>query len=62
MKYINPIDKKVNTAVSGLTYDPLTGQYKYTWKTDKKWAGTCGSLVMKFIDGTQKTALFQFTK
>jgi len=62
VKYIKPIDQKVNAAMSSLTYDPLTGQYKYTWKTDKKWAGTCGSLVMKFIDGTQKTALFQFTK
>jgi hypothetical protein len=61
-KYINPIEKKVNAVVSSLSYDPLTGQYTYTWKTDKKWAGTCGSLVMKFIDGTQKTALFQFTK
>jgi hypothetical protein len=27
-----------------------------------KWAGTCGSLVLKVIDGKENSALFQFTR
>ena len=40
----------------------LTGQYRYTWKTDKAWANTCRKLVIRLADGTEHTALFKFTK
>jgi hypothetical protein len=59
---ISPIEETVTAGESKLVYDPLTGQYTYIWKTDKKWAGTCGSLSFQFIDGTKKEALFQFTR
>jgi len=52
----------VIASTNGLIYDPLTGLYTYVWKTDKKWANSCRALVIKFIDGTEKTALFQLTK
>lgn len=35
-------------------------KYKYIWKTDKAWQGTCRLLTVSFNDGTSKTALFQF--
>jgi hypothetical protein len=45
-----------------LTYDPLTDVYTYAWKTDKAWAGTCRTLVVKLTDGIERTANFQFKK
>jgi hypothetical protein len=44
----------------GLTYNPYTNLYTYIWKTDQAWASTCGSLVVKFVDGTVKSVLFYF--
>jgi hypothetical protein len=45
---------------SGLTYDPVTYQYTYVWKTDKSWKGDCGRLVLNFADGSTQSALFSF--
>ena len=45
---------------SSLTYDPLTDQYTYAWKTEKSWAGTCRQLTVKLFDGTVQTANFTF--
>jgi hypothetical protein len=45
---------------SSLSYDPATGLYNYTWKTDKSWAGTCRQLVVKLADGTSQAANFKF--
>jgi hypothetical protein len=45
---------------SSLTYDAGTGQYVYTWKTEKAWAGTCRQLIATLNDGTQHVANFQF--
>ena len=47
---------------SSLTYDPLTDTYTYLWKTEKSWAGTCRTLVVKLTDLTEHTADFQFKK
>jgi hypothetical protein len=58
----DPIEQTVSASANSLNYDPLTGQYIFVWKTDKKWAGGCRSLVLRFIDGTERTALFQFTR
>jgi hypothetical protein len=40
--------------------DAATGQYSYTWKTDKRWAGTCRQLVVRLVDGSEHIASFQF--
>ena len=58
----DPIETTVTASTSGLSYDPITGQYTYTWKTDKSWANKCGTFTIKLIDGTTHTALFRFTK
>lgn len=47
---------------SGLSYDALTDQYTYVWKTDKAWAGTSKILVVKFSDGSVQTVNFKFNK
>ncbi|MFN8491593.1 MAG: PxKF domain-containing protein [Caldilineaceae bacterium] len=56
----SPIDQTATTSNSGLQYDPTTQTYTYVWKTDKAWAGTCRTLLVKLIDGTTHTASFQF--
>jgi hypothetical protein len=54
------IEQTVTAGASGLSYDATTGQYSYTWKTDKSWAGTCRQLVLKLVDGSEHIAGFQF--
>ena len=56
-------DALEETATPGsatLTYDPGSGRYHYNWKTDKAWAGTCRTLVLRFVDGSEATAEFRF--
>jgi hypothetical protein len=39
-----PVDQLEQTDTAGssrLSYDPVSDQYSYVWKTDKVWAGTC---------------------
>ena len=47
---------------SGLSYDASSDQYTYVWKTDRSWAGRCGTLHITLGDGTTRSALFKFTK
>jgi hypothetical protein len=54
------VEQTVTAGASGLQYDAASGQYSYTWKTDKKWAGTCRQLILKLIDGSVHSASFQF--
>ena len=57
---VDGIENTVTAGSSSLTYDPLTDQYTYVWKTQKSWANTCRQLVVKFSDGTTQRANFQF--
>ena len=50
----------LNPGGSSLSYDPLTDQYNFVWKSDKSWAGTCRMVVVKLVDGTEHVALFSF--
>ncbi len=56
------IEETSTAGNSSLAYDSVTDQYTYVWKTDKSWAGKCGTLIVTFNDGTTQTALFKFTK
>ena len=37
-------------------------QFKYVWKTNKAWKGTCRKLVLTLADGSSHEALFNFGK
>lgn len=57
---VDGIEETVSSSASGLTYDPSTDTYTYTWKTARSWEGTCRQLVLKLADGTAHHATFQF--
>jgi hypothetical protein len=38
-----------------LSYDAGTDTYTYVWKTQKSWAGRCGTAVVALTDGTTHT-------
>lgn len=54
------IEETVTAGGSQLSYDPETDIYHYVWKTDKAWAGSCRSLIMRFTDGSEGRANFSF--
>jgi hypothetical protein len=56
----DPIEQTVTAGSSGLSYDPTSGLYTYVWKAEKAWARTCRRLTIRFIDGREYLALFQF--
>jgi hypothetical protein len=56
---LNVVESTVTAGNSGLSYDTITDQYTYVWKTDKAWGGTCRQLTMKLADGTDKVAYFK---
>ncbi|MDZ5461099.1 PxKF domain-containing protein [Azohydromonas lata] len=45
---------------SSLKYDAAGKVYTYFWKTDPTWSGQCRRLALRFADGIERTALFQF--
>ena len=51
--------ERVSTTLA-LSYNPSTGKYTYTWKTEKKWAGACRKFTMRLTDTTDHVALFRF--
>jgi hypothetical protein len=56
------IEETVTAGSSSLSYDAARDQYVYVWKTQKTWAGKCGTLTVTINDGTSHTALFSLTK
>jgi predicted extracellular nuclease len=49
-------------AVGKLRYDVTSGQYIYTWQTDKSSAESCTKLSFLLVDGTSHAAYFDFRK
>jgi PKD repeat protein len=54
------IEETVTSGNSGLSYSASNKQYTYVWKTEKAWANTCRTLVIKLSDGTIHKANFKF--
>ena len=54
------VEQTVTAGSSSLSYDDSTDQYIYVWKTERAWAGTCRTLVVKLNDGTFHRANFKF--
>ena len=59
---LSDVEETVLAGGSSLSYDATFDRYNYIWKTNKAWANTCRRLVLKFNDGTIKTADFTFSK
>jgi Chitobiase/beta-hexosaminidase C-terminal domain len=61
---IDPLPTDSTTAPlfsnGGLSYDALSGQYTYVWKTDKAWANQCRQLVIGLNDGTSRARALNF--
>jgi hypothetical protein len=45
---------------NGLLHWSGSEYYRYTWKTDKKWTGTCRQFIIQLNDGTYHQANAQF--
>jgi len=54
------MEPTVSAGEGGLTYDPLSDQYKYVWKTSKDWKRSCRMLVVRLSDGSEYYAKFSF--
>jgi hypothetical protein len=59
---LSDVEETLLAGGSSLSYDATFNRYIYVWKTNKAWANTCRRLVLKFKDGTTKTAEFSFSK
>lgn len=56
------LEETVTAGRSSLSYDPSADRYTYVWKTDPAWEGTCRRLTLMFADGSQASALFDFSR
>ena len=54
------LEQVSSPGASGLTYDAGSDRYQLNWKTQKSWAGSCRTLVLKLRDGSTHTAQFRF--
>lgn len=57
---LDNVEQTLAVSRSSLSYDPISDQYIYIWKTNTDWAGTCRQLAIRFIDGTGHFAYFRF--
>ena len=54
------VEQTVTAGGSSLSYDAAADQYTYVWKTDKSWANTCRTFVLRLSDGSFYRANFKF--
>jgi hypothetical protein len=54
------VDETESANHLGLRQDGAKSKFKYIWKTDRSWTGTCRKLVLTLADGSSYEALFRF--
>ena len=54
------VDETESAGRSGLRLEGQKNRYKYVWKTDPSWSGTCRKFVLTLADGSTHEALFSF--
>jgi hypothetical protein len=54
----DPIEETTTASLVSLKYDAATNQFVYTWQTQKSWAGTCRTLHVALLDGSDHVAYF----
>lgn len=55
---IDTIEETISKGSSGLSYNAITDQYSYIWKTNKIWKYSCRQLIVLLKDGTYHNASF----
>ncbi len=55
-----PLSRAVYGRVSLPVWDVKLGLYRFTWRTNAAWAGTCRRLIVRLNDGTRYSAIFHF--
>jgi hypothetical protein len=55
---LDTIEETETAGGTGLSYDASTGLYKYVWKTEKAWAGSCRLVELRLDDGEVYRAQF----
>jgi hypothetical protein len=58
---VDGVEETVTPGSTALTYDPVTDQYTYVWKTDRSWAASCRQLVVRLADSSYHRANFRFS-
>jgi hypothetical protein len=56
----NVVDETEPANYGGLRQDGAKSKFKYIWKTDPNWAGSCRKFVLTLVDGSSYEALFRF--
>ena len=59
---VNAIEETLTAGSSSLQFDASSNTYTYVWKTEKSWANTCRTLIVRLTNGTDHTATFKFVK
>jgi hypothetical protein len=60
---IDPIETyAIAAGGSALSYDALSDEYSYVWKTERSWGGKCFRFELGLHDGSNHTFETQFTK
>jgi hypothetical protein len=54
------VEETTSAVGGGLSFDPATATYQYSWKTAKSWSGTCRRLTIGLREGSRLQALFKF--
>ena len=54
------IEETVREGEATLTYDPVSDEYKYVWRTNREWKKTCRILTVRLTDGSEHYAKFRF--
>lgn len=57
-KVCGAADSTAQSTTSNEAFSFEAGQYKYVWKTEKTWAGTCRELIVQLRDNTIHRATF----
>ncbi len=57
---IGPARPAESTSRDRITYDQQSKEYRFVWRTDPAWSGTCRTVELKLVDGTLYTARFLF--
>ncbi len=57
---VSTVEETLTAGSSSLSYDSVSDQYRYVWKTENSWKNTCRQLTIMLKDNTVHVAIFKF--